>query len=92
MADELLDPVATTGGMTPRMSWDSVVAMAHPRPDTPLWEYLREQAHRCVQLARSCPDLTTSHALEAMGLEFLEKAAELERMNSIPPAEATDKS
>lgn len=58
------------------------------QPSTALWEYFREQAHRCVRLARACPDRATSHALEAMGMEFLEKAAELEKKNAIPPTEA----
>ena len=53
-------------------------------PVTILWEYLREQAHRCVRLARHCADQQTSHALEAMGVELLEKANELEKVNSIP--------
>jgi len=30
-------------------------------------------------LARSCPHLATSHALEALGVEWMEKAAEIER-------------
>jgi hypothetical protein len=40
--------------------------------------YLREKAHYCVALARRCPDLPTSHALEALGIELMENAAELE--------------
>jgi len=40
--------------------------------------YLREQAHRCAQLARECPHLPTSQALEEIGIEFMEKAAELD--------------
>ena len=40
--------------------------------------YLREKAHYCVALARGCPDLSTSQALEALGVELMEKAAELE--------------
>jgi hypothetical protein len=41
--------------------------------------YLREKAQRCVALARICPDSATSHALEALGVEWMEKAAEIER-------------
>jgi hypothetical protein len=41
--------------------------------------YLREKAQRCMALARSCPHLATSHALEALGVEWMEKAAEIER-------------
>jgi hypothetical protein len=44
--------------------------------------YLREQAHRCVRLARECPHLPTSHELEALGIEFMERAAELDKRES----------
>lgn len=44
--------------------------------------YLREKAHYCVALARRCQDLPTSQALEALGVELMEKAAELERDRS----------
>lgn len=50
--------------------------------------YLREKAHHCVALARDCPDLTTSHALEALGAELMEKAAELESSRSLAPQSA----
>jgi hypothetical protein len=51
------------------------------------WEYLRDQAHRCMRLARTCPDQKTSHALGAMGMEFLDKARDLEKRDSIVPTE-----
>ena len=38
--------------------------------------YLREKAHYCVALARRCPHLWTAQALEALGTEMMEKAAE----------------
>jgi len=41
--------------------------------------YLREKGHYCVALARHCTDVSTSHALEALGIELMEKAAELEK-------------
>lgn len=44
--------------------------------------YLREKAHYCVALARNCPHLATSQALEALGIELMEKAAELEKDRS----------
>jgi len=44
--------------------------------------YLRERAHYCVALARDCPHAATSHALEALGIELMEKAAELEKLGS----------
>jgi hypothetical protein len=47
--------------------------------------YLREKAHYCVALARKCDDLTTSRALEALGVELMEKAAELEKSCSLAP-------
>ena len=43
--------------------------------------YLRECAHRCVALARNCRHLPTSQALEALGVELMEKAAELEELS-----------
>jgi len=42
--------------------------------------YLREQAHRCARLARDCPHLTTSHQLEAIGIDLMQKAAELDEL------------
>jgi hypothetical protein len=42
--------------------------------------YLRERAHQCVALARECPHLPTSQALEALGVELMEKAAELDKI------------
>ena len=47
--------------------------------------YLREKAHYCVALARKCDDVTTSRALEALGVELMEKAAELEKSCSLAP-------
>jgi hypothetical protein len=44
--------------------------------------YLREQAQRCVRLARDCPHLQTAHELEAMGTELMQKAAELDLQQS----------
>lgn len=51
--------------------------------------YLREQAQRCVRLARDCPDAQTSHALEALSLDLMEKAAELDELLAILPASAS---
>ena len=42
--------------------------------------YLREQAHRCVRLARDCPHLPTSHELESLGIDLMQKAAELDQL------------
>ena len=49
--------------------------------DTRVWpdaSYLRQQARRCVELSRECRDETTARALEALGVDLLEKALELE--------------
>jgi hypothetical protein len=40
--------------------------------------YLREQAVLCVKLARGCPHTETSHQLEAIGIDLMLKANELE--------------
>jgi hypothetical protein len=42
--------------------------------------YLRECAHQCVALARECPHLPTAQALEALGVELMQKAAELDEI------------
>jgi hypothetical protein len=38
-----------------------------------------------VALARACPYLPTSQALEALGVELMEKAAMLDEDNSLAP-------
>jgi hypothetical protein len=45
--------------------------------------YLREQAQRCVRLARDCPHLPTAHELEAIGVELMQKAAELDHLQDV---------
>jgi len=52
--------------------------------------YLRDQAQRCVRLARNCSDLKISYELEALAAEFMEKAAELDNFLAIVPAGAAD--
>jgi hypothetical protein len=53
--------------------------------------FLREKAQRCVALARSCPDSGTSHALEALAIEWMERAAKLEQSQSLVlPTTPTD--
>ena len=45
--------------------------------------YLREQAQRCVRLARDCskmPTETVAHELEAIGIELMQKATELDHL------------
>jgi hypothetical protein len=48
--------------------------------------YLRQQAHRCVQLARGCPHRPTSHELEALGMELMERAAEVDKLQAASEA------
>jgi hypothetical protein len=43
--------------------------------------YIRELAHRCTRAARDCPHLPTSHELEAIGVELMERAKELDELN-----------
>ncbi len=43
--------------------------------------YMRELAHRCTRAARDCPHLPTSHELEAIGVELMERAKELDELN-----------
>lgn len=50
--------------------------------------FLREKAHYCVALSRRCTDLVTARALEALGVELMEKAAELESERSLTASEA----
>jgi hypothetical protein len=45
--------------------------------------YLRDVAQRCVALARECPHLPTSQALEALSIELMEGASELEKDTSL---------
>lgn len=42
--------------------------------------YLRAQAQRCVRLARDCPHQPTAHELEAIGIDLMQKAAELDEL------------
>jgi len=52
-------------------------------PYTWIWAdaaYLREQAQRCTRLAHDCPHLPTAHELEAIGVELMQRAAELDHL------------
>ncbi len=53
--------------------------------------YLRQQAQRCVRLARDCPHLPTSYELEALGVELMEKAAELDELLDVLATNTTAK-
>lgn len=52
-------------------------------PYTWVWvdaPYLRTQAERCTRLARDCPHTPTAHELEAIGIELMQKANELDHL------------
>lgn len=51
--------------------------------------YLRELAHRCVRHARDCSHLATSHQLEAIGIELMQKAAELDELHQFGHGDAS---
>jgi len=40
--------------------------------------FLRTAAHRCITLARQCPDAKTAHGLEELAVEIMAKALEIE--------------
>lgn len=48
--------------------------------DTSVVTYLRDVAHRCVQLARDCPHIQTQQDLDELAAELMEKALELENL------------
>jgi hypothetical protein len=47
-----------------------------------LIKYLRDLAQTCTRLARTCPDLATSHGLEEIAVDLMAKAKELESLQS----------
>jgi hypothetical protein len=44
--------------------------------------YLRDLAQRCTGIARGCPDVPTAHELEAISIELMLKAAELDDLQN----------
>lgn len=48
--------------------------------------YMRDLAQRCTRAARECPHTPTSHELEAIGVELMQKAAELDELNQTSDA------
>ena len=44
--------------------------------------YLRSMAQTCIILARACPDMQTSRALEEMAIDLAVKAREIEELYS----------
>ena len=75
-----------------RINPDSKVTVAAPNiptgadPDTWGWvdaSYMRALAQRCSRAARDCPHRPTSLELEAIGVELMEKAAEIDELNQV---------
>jgi CheY-like chemotaxis protein len=51
-------------------------------------KYLREIAHTCSRLARDCPHSPTSHGLEAVAMDLMAKAMEIEQLQAEPSGSA----
>jgi hypothetical protein len=75
-----------------RMDADSKVTVAAPSipagADPHAWgwidaSYMRALAHRCSRAARDCPHRPTSVELEAIGVELMERAAEIDELNQV---------
>jgi hypothetical protein len=85
---------------------DSKVTVAAPNmpsgadPHTWVWvdaSYMRTLAQRCSRVAHNCPHRPTSLELEAIGVELMEKAAEIDELNEAyggddPPGNAASRS
>jgi hypothetical protein len=73
------------------MEPDSKVTVAAPisaGADPHAWDlvdpsYMRALAHRCSRAARDCPHRATSVELEAIGVELMEKAAQIDELNQV---------
>lgn len=63
------------GGSGPSYDWNGADS-----------SYMRTLAQRCTRAARECPHLPTSHELEAIGVELMQKAAELDELNQTSDA------
>jgi hypothetical protein len=80
------DRCQTGQRMKAHISRQLEIAMTSPNTDGPyawVWvdsTYLRDLAQRCGGLARDCPHAPTSHQLEAIGVELMQKAAELDQL------------
>jgi len=51
--------------------------------DKGLIAFLRDQAHALVMLARRVPDVTVAGELEALAIEILERARELDKSDTL---------
>jgi hypothetical protein len=45
--------------------------------------YLRDVAHQCVALARKCPHLPTSQALQSLSIVLMTRASQLDKGSSL---------
>ena len=80
----------TCGNFKAEMTAGEPMISSSAEPYTWIWvdaPYLREQAQRCTRLARDCPHLPTAHELEAIGVELMQKAAELDHLQEDRDAE-----
>jgi hypothetical protein len=83
-------PTATLAGLKAEKMAGEPMISSSAEPYTWIWAdapYLREQAQRCTRLARDCPHLPTAHELEAIGVELMQRAAELDHMKEDRDAE-----
>jgi hypothetical protein len=77
-------------GLEAEITAGELMISSSAEPYTWIWvdaPYLREQAQRCTRLARNCPHLPTAHELEALGIELMQKAAELDHLQEDRDAE-----
>jgi len=84
-------------GHSPTSDWRAEKAKMPGSTEAYTWiwvdaSYLREQAQRCIRLARGCPHSPTAHQIEAIGVELMEKAAELDQLEREPGGETWSKS
>jgi hypothetical protein len=83
-------PTARFAGLKAEMTAGEPMISSTAEPYTWIWvdaPYLREQAQRCTRLARNCPHLPTAQELEAIGVELMQKAAELDHLQEDRDAE-----
>jgi hypothetical protein len=76
-------PTARVAELKAEIAAGKPMISSSAEPYTWIWvdaPYLREQAQRCTRLARDCPHLPTAHELEAIGVELMQKAAELDHL------------
>jgi hypothetical protein len=86
----LVGPKPRLAALKAEMAASEPMISSSAEPYAWIWvdaPYLREQAERCTRLARDCPHLPTAHELEAIGVELMQKAAELDHLQEDRDAE-----